>query len=213
MLEGLVSKDHFDGGRNVQKGDGLPADLALIVRAVQKDLVSVLGIKGVQTISIADPAVVANVDATDLPTLLALVNEEKASYNGIAYLANDVASRLGPVQEVDITSPNASVESLADAIDEATAIALANDIKAKYSASVALLNEIKADLNTEATVTIAAADAVVEATADATDLATALTLVNALKIKVNVAITLITEIKTDLNAAAKIVLESLALLS
>lgn len=211
-MEGLMSKDHFEGGKHVQNDGGTGKDLASFLRAIQNDLVAILGIKGVQTITVASATTIASADATNLATLLTLVNETKESYNEVAALANDVYDRLVPVQEVDIVAAKASLVTLLNASDLATAVALANDIKAKYNASVALLNELKGDLNTEATVTIVAADSAVTAVANATNEATAITLTNDLKAKINVAVTLINEIKSDLNAAPKTALANLALI-
>lgn len=65
------------------------------------------------------------------------------------------------------------------------------------------LVDILNDLADDVTYSITSPVAVAAAAADATDLATAQTLVNELKTKYNVAVTLLNEIRTDLNAAKK----------
>ncbi len=210
MEQGLIPKKHFDGGSNVQ-GDSGKADLATILRAFQDDLVASLGIKGIQTITLDDADAITAADSSDLATSITLGTELKLDYNGMAALSNDVREKLIPVQEVVIVAPAASAVTLADPIDLATSIAMGNDIKAKYNVLVALLNEIKADLNTEGTVAIAAADAAVTAVADATDQGELDTLLNDIKAKYAAALTLINEVKTDLNAADKVVLSSRSL--
>lgn len=210
MKQGLVPENHFEGHKNLSpevKGKSLVD----ILKAIQNDLVATLGIKGVQTITLDDPAAVASADASDEATLVTLANEEKASYNSLSALVNDVCEKLEPVQEVDIVSPKSEASTSADASTTATAITLLNEIKAKYNVLATLANEIKSDLNTEATVTIAATDAATEASADASDEATAITLANSLKTNINAGITLGVEFKTDLNAADKVILESRSL--
>lgn len=209
-MQGLIPEKHFDGGSNLQS-DGGKAHLADILRAVQEDLVASLGIKGVQAITLDDADSIAAANASDLATSLTLGNELKLDYNGMAALSNDIREKLGPVQEVDIAAAAASLVTLADATDLASVILLSNDLKAKYNGLVALLNEMRTDLNSEGTVTIVAAVAVVTAIADATDQGEANTLLNDIKAKYAVALTLVNEMKTDLNAAAKIVLSTRSL--
>lgn len=206
----MFNPNHFDGGSNLNAGHG-SKHLGLIILALLNDLVKVLGIKGILNIATADSVAVASADSTDEPTLVVLVNEEKASYNGIVALANSIKTTLSPLTILAITEPVAVASSVVDATNTATAITLVNDLKAKYNAAYLLLNQIKAELNVDGTVAIAAANLVVEATVNATDLATAIALSNALKVKLNAAVTLANEVKADLNAVEKVVLESTAL--
>lgn len=209
-MQGLIPEKHFDGGGNLQKDSG-KADLATILIAMQEDFVASLGIKGVQVITLDDADAIAAADATDLATSLTLANELKLDYNGMAALSNDVREKLVPVQEVPIAAPAASLVTLADAIDLPTVLLLANDLKAKYNALAVLLTEIKDDLNTESTVTIVAADAVVTVVIDATDQTEANALLIDIKVQYAIALTLINEVKTDLNAALKITLATRSL--
>ncbi|GAB1376786.1 hypothetical protein MASR1M48_16380 [Lactococcus petauri] len=206
----MFNPNHFDGGSNLNAGHG-SKHLGIIILALLNDLVKVLGIKGILNISTADSVAVASADSTDEPTLVVLVNEEKGSYNGIAALANSIKTTLSPLTILAISEPAALVSSVANATNTATAITLVNDLKAKYNAAYLLLNQIKAELNVDGTVVIAAANLVVEATVNASDLATAIALSNALKVKLNAAVTLANEIKSDLNGVEKVVLESTAL--
>lgn len=204
--QGLVPAEHFSGQAHVSPET--KPDLATIIRALQNDLVKVLGIKGVQEITTADAVAIAGADATDEATSITLANEDKATYNQVVALFNDVKGKLAPVQEVDITSPDAEIEASIDASDAASSYTLLNSMKAKYNAAIALGNEMKAKLNSEGTITIAAADLTVAGVGDATDEPTAVALANALKTKVNEAVLMANEFKTDLNAAPKTVLES-----
>lgn len=209
-MQGLIPEKHFDGGGNLQK-DGGKADLATILRAMQNDFVASLGIKGVQTITLDDADASTEANASDLATSLTLANELKGDYNGASALANDISAKLGPVQEVDIVAPNSALVLSPTAIDLPTVIVMANDLKVKYNVLVALLNEMRTDLNSEGTITIVAPVAVVTAVADASDQGTANALLTDIKAKYNVAVTLVNEMKTDLNAAVKIELASRSL--
>ncbi len=78
---------------------------------------------------------------------------------------------------------DAAVTALADGSDLATTQALANDLKAKYNASVALTNDIKAKYNA------------------------AVALANDIKAKYNLAVALANEQKADFNALRTLVLD------
>lgn len=205
----MFPQNHFDGGKNITAEN--PKHLALILQKVMNDLLKLAGIKSLPEIVVADASPVAAANASDEATLVTLVNEEKSDYNGIVALLNDMKAKLAPLVYLEITAANGVASSVVDATNTATAITLVNDLKAKYNVAYLLGNQIKAELNESGEVEIAAADAVVEATANASDEATAIALANALKAKLNTLVTLSNEIKTDLNAIEKVELESLAL--
>lgn len=208
----MFNQNHFDGGANLNAGHG-EKHLGRILQAVYNDLIKLGGIRVIEDVSVADAVAVASANASDEATLVTLVNEEKASYNGLAALANNIKLVLSPLAVLEISEPNAVASSVVDATNTATAITLVNDLKVKYNVAAALLNEIKAELNEDGTVDVSSGDAVVEATADASDEATAITLANALKTKMNGAITLANEIKADLNGIEKVALEFVTLFS
>ncbi len=111
----------------------------------------------------------ADASASD-PTIVALANAVKASYNAHVASAASAATGQGAHIAADATNPTAVV----DATDLTTAQTLLNDIKAKYNAHRVLL------------ASHATADATnVIASADATNQATAVTLANELKTDIN----------------------------
>lgn len=204
----MLGENTFAGGANVQPGQGTgEKHLAEILLSVKADVQETAGIKGLALITAAAASPVAAADATDLATLLTLANEEKSDWNVMVTLLNEVKTLLNPLKKFDIVATSAVATTLANATDEATAVALVNDLKAKYNVGVTLVNEIKTELNTSGEVVISAANAVAEATANATNEATAITLANALKASLNVMVTLANEIRTDVNAIPRITLE------
>lgn len=200
----MITEKHFDGQSNITAEGGTKSHLGQILVALIKDVTTIAGIAGIADIASADMDTVTATDASDLASLQALANEIKGDYNGGVTLSNEIRTALVPLSTVDISSAAAVQVTLSDATDEPTAVALVNAEKSRYNVLSTLLNEIKADLNTEGTVTISAADTAAEATADATDEASAITLANSLKANVNIAATLVNEIKSDLNAVPKL---------
>jgi len=112
---------------------------------------------------------VASANATNLATAVTLVNEIRAVHNFMMSdtLAHKVADVTDPTVQA-LANPNAGDGGLAQAI------ALANDIKAKYNVHIA---------STTYHYTADATNAV--AAANASDLATLQTLVNAIKTAIN----------------------------
>lgn len=64
-------------------------------------------------------------------------------------ILEDIATDLATLKGAGgaLASPAAVVTALADATDDATVWALANDLKAKYNAAVALINEMRTRFN------------------------------------------------------------------
>lgn len=122
----------------------------------------------------ASEQTVTAANATDLPSAVALVNQEKAVYE---YHRKD-AGVVSPVAHKTLDATN--VESVANANPNAGdgglagAIALANDIKTQFNAH---LTQSTVHYNNDATNTVAASNA--------TDLASLETLVNAIKTALN----------------------------
>ncbi len=113
---------------------------------------------------------ISTATAADLPTVIALANAIKASYN--AHVASAVSATTGQGAHIaaDATNPTA----VADATDQTTANALLTDLKAKYNAHRVLTASHPV---ADATNTITSADA--------TDLASSITLANELKTDIN----------------------------
>jgi len=202
---------HFAGGANLQPDQASGPDLAQILIALKNDVVSVAGIAGLVNIAATDVTIVSAADASDLSTLIALATQLRTSYNQLVTLLNEAKAKLDPLNQIVISAANAVATAIAVPIDLPTSLTLINDIKAKYNVLYLLGNELKADLNTQGTISIAAADLVIEATANATDQTTAQTLANAEKVKLNASRTLANEIKTDFNAVPKVPLLVLSL--
>lgn len=200
----MIGEKHFDGGSNLAPGQGGgQSHLAVLVRALISDILTILGIAGIATITAASATAVTAAAATDLATTVALANDEKAKYNVMVTLANAIRTPVDALSTIVISAVAAVASSVAAASDLPTSIALLNDLKAKYNVLAPLLTELKADLNAEGTVTISAADAVVTVVANASDLTTAEALADDLKLQMNIAVTLANELKTDLNAVPK----------
>lgn len=209
-----IGKDHFHGGQNQQPGGqrGSEATAAGLLGALQADARNIAGLRGLPAlVSIATTAV-TSADASDQATLNTLLNEQKADFNLLTTLANEQRGNLHKLGQfaVALAAAEALPVGKPAAIDLATSVVLVNELKAKYNSYLRpLANELKADLNTDGTIAIAAPDAAAEASADATDLATAITLANSLKTNINAARTLLEEVRTDYDAVAgRVVLNS-----
>lgn len=70
-----------------------------------------------------------------------------SAQSGLAAILRDIAADFAGIRPPQISASAAVVTAAADATDDATVWALANDLKAKFNAAVTLMNEIRTDLN------------------------------------------------------------------
>lgn len=113
---------------------------------------------------------ISTADAADLPTVVALANALKASYN--AHCASACSATTG--QGAHIAADGANLVSSADATDQTSANTLLNEIKSDYNTHRA---STSFHPTADATNTISSANA--------TDLASSITLANELKTDIN----------------------------
>ena len=154
--------------KNTRALDGLMA--AECVNQLQQLRLDMAKLKAGTVFHVDASAAVATANATDLPTLITLINALKASYNTSRASACSASTGQGAHLAADATN----VEATVDASDLATSITLANDLKAKFNAH---LTQAGVHMTNDATNTIA--------TANGTVLGDTITLANAFKTALN----------------------------
>lgn len=153
---------------SVRDLDGLKADAAVtVLKQLRLDLMKLKS----GTIFHADASTaISTADGSDLPTVVALANAIKASYN--LHIASVCSASTGQGAHLSVDAANGI--SSADATDQASANTLLNEIKTDYNVhrASAVFHHTADGTNTITS-------------ANATDLGTSITLANELKTDIN----------------------------